>query len=339
MANLYNKYRPADFDSVVEQSLVVTMLKEICKESPLKNRNFLLIGPAGTGKTTLARVVAKTINNGSTDYIEVDAASHGSADSIREIVKQAQSYPVGTNYKVFIIDEVHAVSSAGWSIFLKTLEESPAKSVFLMCTTNPEKIPPTILSRVQTFQLSKISTEGIHNRLINVIRKENESGANIEYDPKAVAFVAKLANGGMRDALTLLDRVLVYSKNITSENVVAALDLPNYDDYFSLLRAYAKKDDESICNLIDSAYNSGINFVKWMEGFHGFVMNVLKYIFLHDISRTTIPSHYEAKISQYGPQHAIICMRLSNRLVDMLPALKSSQFLQEVALSYLCSSK
>lgn len=337
MPNLYNKYRPRDFEDVVEQGLVVKMVKKICEEDPLKSRNLLFIGSAGIGKTTISRIVARTLNDGSDNFIEIDAASHNSAESVREIVKQAQIYPIGCKYKVFIIDEVHCLSTTGWSILLKTLEESPAKSVFIMCTTNSEKIPATILSRVQTFQLSKISTEGINKRLLHVISKENEDGASITYEDNAVKLIARLANGGMRDAMTLLDRALVFSNNLSSENVVKALDLPNYDDYFSLLSAYAKKDNTAICSIIDSVYNSGINFVKWVEQFHSFIMNVLKFIFLQDIGRTVVPDYYLPKISKYSVSHAAICMKLSNKLVELIPELKTSPYMQEITLSYLCT--
>lgn len=335
--NLANKYRPKSWDDVSEQSLVIQMLKNLCEADTLDNRNFLLIGPAGCGKTTSARIMASVINSGQGEPIEIDAASHNGVDSVRELVQQARSYPVGCDYKVFICDEVHAFSNQAWQVLLKTLEESPAKSVFIMCTTNPEKIPATILSRVQTFQLSKISLEGIFNRLVHVLNKENEAGANIMFTDEAVNYIAKLANGGMRDALTLLDKALAYSKSITSENLAKALNLPNYDDYFALLSAYAKHDNYSIANIIHTVYNSGVNFVQWFEGFHAFVINIVKYIFLQDINVTMIPSYYAEKISNYTTKHSAICLKLANRLIKLISELKSTQYLQELALTYLCS--
>lgn len=335
--NLANKYRPHTWEDVTEQSLVVKMLKALCTTEPFDNRNFLLIGPAGCGKTTMARIMANTLNDGKGEPIEIDAASHSGVDSVREIVQQARSYPVGCKYKVFIVDEVHAISAAGWSSFLKCLEESPARSVFIMATTNPEKIPGTILSRVQVFQISKISLDGITARLTHVLECEKSEGRPITYTEDAVRFVAKLANGGLRDALTLMDKALAYSENLTTENLASALNLPNYDDYFMLLAAYAKKDNAAITKIVDQVYNSGVNFVKWFEGFHGFVMNVVKYIFLQDINTTMIPSYYQDKISKYGTAHSAICLKLSNKLLQMIHELKSTQYLQEVALTHLCS--
>ena len=209
--NLAAKYRPSTLDEVTEQSLVTNMLKSMCEADELTNRNFLLIGPAGTGKTTSARAMANLLNKGEGEPIEIDAASHSGVEAMRDIVQQARSYPVGCTYKVFIIDEVHSISPAGWQVLLKTLEENPAKSVFLLCTTNPEKIPATILSRVQTFQLSKISLEGINKRLTYILEEEKKEGRKITYSPEAVNYIAKLANGGMRDAIGMLDQAFAFS--------------------------------------------------------------------------------------------------------------------------------
>lgn len=335
--NLASKYRPKELTEVVEQTLVTSMLKSMCEADELTTRNFLLIGPAGCGKTTSARAMANLLNHGEGEPIEIDAASHSGVDAMREIVQQARLYPVGCKYKVFIIDEVHSISSAGWQVLLKTLEENPAKSVFLLCTTNPEKIPGTILSRVQTFQLSKISLKGINDRLIYILDKEIEEGQNIEYDKDAVNYIAKLANGGMRDAITLLDKALAYSSVISPENVYKALNIPSYDEYFNLLNAIAKKDNITITKIINDIYNSGVNFIKWFEGFHAFICNIVKYIFLQDITVTMIPSHYQEKISKYGVAHSTLCLKLANKLLKLNQELKSTQYLQEVALTYLCS--
>ena len=244
---------------------------------------------------------------------------------------------VQANGFTFVTGNCHSLSNAAWQSALKCLEESPAMSVMCFCTTNPEKIPATILSRVQTFQLSKISLDGICNRLKYVIDNENKEGRDIKYDESSLNFLAKLANGGMRDALTSLDKILAYSNVIDSDSISRALNLPNYDDYFSLLNAYAKKDNKGIAELVDHVYNSGVNFVKWFEGFHSFIMNVVKYIFLQDIESTMIPAHYKDKISKYGPKHSAVCLKLANKLLEMNNVLKSTPYLQEIALTYLCS--
>lgn len=236
-----------------------------------------------------------------------------------------------------MVHNCHSFSNQAWQVLLKTLEESPAKSVFIFATTNPEKIPDTILSRVQTFQLSKISLKGIHDRLCYVLDCEKSESRSINYTDDAVNYIAKLAQGGMRDALTTLDKALAYSQDITVENLSKALNLPKYDDYFELLSAYAKKDNTQITCIIDKVYNSGINFAKWMESFHSFVINIVKYIFMQDIGATMIPSYYNDKISSYGIKHSAICLRLANKLVQLNHELKTTQYQQELALTYLCS--
>jgi DNA polymerase-3 subunit gamma/tau len=337
MANLAAKYRPKEFSDVSEQSVIVNMLKNICAQPEINHRNFLFIGPAGTGKTTSARIVANMINDNQGAPIEVDAASNNGVDSVRELVKQMRSYPVGCKYKVFIFDEVHAFSASAWQILLKPIEEQPARSIIILCTTNPEKIPQTILSRVQTFQLSKISLEGITNRLKHIVEEENKEGRGITYTEDAISYIAKMANGGMRDAITLLEKSLSYSNDINIENLTKSLDLPDYDDYFTLLNGIAKRDNTVIVKTIHDVYNSGVNFTKWFEGFHSFVSNIIKYIFIQDINATMIPSHYKEKIANYGTAHATLCLKLANKLVKMNNELKTTQYLQELAITYLCT--
>lgn len=301
------------------------------------DHTYISDGFIPTHNTTTARAIGIALNGNSENIIEVDAASHSGVDSMREIIEQARSFPVGSKYKIFILDEVHAFSPAAWQSALKTLEEQPARSIFLLCTTNPEKIPATIISRVQTFQLSKISLQGIYDRLIYIIEHENAEGRNITYDKDAILYLSKLAQGGMRDAITNLDQVLAYSTNITSQSVQEALSLPNYDDYFTLLNAYAKKQNEVIVKVINDVYNSGVNFIKWFDGFFSFVTNIVKYIYMKDINATMIPSTYQDKIQGYSAAHAALCLKLSNLLVKMIQELKGTQYLQELAISYLCT--
>lgn len=337
MASLAIKYRPKTWSDVTEQEVVVSIIENIANSEELENRNFLFIGSAGCGKTTTARLLANALNCNEGEPIEIDAASHNGVDAMRDLVREARSYPVGMKYKVFIVDEAHVLSNQAWQVLLKVLEEGVGKSVFIFCTTNPEKIPATILSRVQTFQFSKISLSGINSRLLHVLDTEISEGRELSYEPDAVNYIAKLANGGMRDALTLLDKAIAYSSNITTENLLCALSLPSYDDYFALLSAYSKKHNGTIVSIVHKVYNSGVNFIQWFESFHSFVINIVKYILLQDINETMIPSVYTDKISKYGPAHSAVCLRLANKLISLISDLKGTQYLEEVALTYLCS--
>lgn len=166
------KYRPKTFDDVVEQDAMKTILINQLETGTFKNA-YLFCGPAGDGKTTTARIFANEINKGQGNPIEMDAASNSGVNDVENITKQAQTQSLDSEYKVFIIDECHSISNTGWQAFLKTIEEPPAKSIFIFCTTNPERIPKTILSRVQRYDFKRISTNGIINRLQYILEQEN----------------------------------------------------------------------------------------------------------------------------------------------------------------------
>lgn len=335
--SLANKYRPQSLDDVCSQKTVVNIIKNMCESQELRNRNFLFTGPAGVGKTTISRIIAKTLNGSTDNIIEVDAASKSGVDDVRDLIQEATQYPLGTKYKLIVCDECHAFSNSAWQALLKCLEEQLGSTVWIFCTTNPEKIPATIISRVQPFKLSKIDVKTIQSRLKHILDSEIAEGRSITYTDEALSYLARLANGGMRDAITSLDKCLAFSNDITSELLEKALDLPNYDDYFVLLNALVKKDNAAITNTIDLVYNSGTNFTKWFEGFHSFLCNIVKYIMLKDISRTMIPYHYQEKLSKYTEQHAAICLKLANVVMTMNKELKTTQYLQETAMTHLCT--
>lgn len=165
------KYRPQTFEDLTEQSAVVTILTNQIETNTIKH-GYLFCGGAGTGKTTSARIFANMINKGAGTPIELDAASNNSVEDIRRLTEDAQTQSIDSEYKVFVIDECHSLSNQAWQAMLKTLEEPPAKAIFIFCTTNPEKIPATILSRVQRYNFQRISFEGIVNRLKYVLQQE-----------------------------------------------------------------------------------------------------------------------------------------------------------------------
>ena len=174
---LATKYRPRTFDDVTEQGAVKIILEQQLQSGEVKNA-YLFCGGAGTGKTTCARIFANEINKGKGNPLELDAASNNSVDDIRNIIQQAKVQSMDSEYRIFILDEVHALSNNAWQAMLKLLEEPPKKSIFIMCTTDPQKIPKTILSRVQRFDFKRISQQGIIDRLKYVLNQEgyNQNG-------------------------------------------------------------------------------------------------------------------------------------------------------------------
>ena len=222
---LYRTYRPAKFSEVVGQDFIVKTLLNAIKNNKIAHA-YLFAGPRGTGKTTVAKLFAKAINcanfndescddcdncrayleSNHPDIIEMDAASNNGVDEIREIIEQVPYAPLLGKYKVYIIDEVHMLSTSAFNALLKTLEEPPAHVIFILATTDPQKVIPTVLSRCQRYNFSKINTYEIKRRTIDVLKSEN-----IPFKEKAVEEIARMAEGGMRDALSLLEQCLAYN--------------------------------------------------------------------------------------------------------------------------------
>jgi len=268
------KYRPKTFDDVVEQSATKVILQQQLDSGEIKNA-YLFCGGAGTGKTTCARIMANEINKGFGNPIELDAASNNSVDDVREIIQQAKTSSLDSEYKIFIIDECHSLSNQAWQAFLKLLEEPPAKAVFIFCTTDPQKIPKTILSRVQRYDFQRISVEGIFNRLAYVVRAEN-IGEN-DLVEVALQYISKLSAGGMRDALTMLDKCLAYSTDLTIENVVKALGFSSYTTMTDLLCACVEEDTKKQIDIINSVYMSGTDLKQFIKDFTIFVLDSCKF--------------------------------------------------------------
>lgn len=289
---LANKYRPTKFSEVTEQFSVISILENQLRTNTHKNC-YLFTGSAGTGKTTTARIFANELNQGQGTPIEIDAASNNGVDQVRSIIDQAKLKSLDSAFKVFIIDEVHAVSNAGFQAMLKLIEEPPAHAIFLMCTTDPQKLPATILSRVQRFDFKKISLDGVIDRLTFVLNQEMSEGRQIEYEQTAVEYIAKIADGGMRDALSLLDKCLSYNEELTTENVLEALGAVNYNTLCNLLIAIGEQQIEKALEIVEDVYNEGLDLVQFMKQFWLFVLDVNKYYLLKDLHYTQLPSTLE----------------------------------------------
>ena len=268
------KYRPKRWEDVTEQSSTKIILQQQLESGEVKNA-YLFCGPAGCGKTTCARIFATDINKGQGNPIELDAASNNGVDDVREIIQQAKTKSLDSEYKIFIIDECHALSNSAWQAMLKIIEEPPAKSIFIFATTDPQKIPKTILSRVQRYDFQRLSQLGIVDRLAYIYKQEGlpDNGKVVE----AFEYLAKIADGGMRDAITLMDKCLAYSKDLTLENVVKALGTTDYDTMFKLTDYLIDNKTKLALSLIEDIYNSGKDLKTFVRQYIQFLLDLDKY--------------------------------------------------------------
>ena len=267
------KYRPKTWGDVTEQESIKVILQEQLQTGTIKNA-YLFCGGAGTGKTTCARIFANEINKGQGSPIEMDAASNSGVEDVRNISQQAKLKSLDSEYKIFIIDECHAISNTGWQAFLKLIEEPPAKSIFIFCTTDPQKIPKTILSRVQRYDFKRISEQGIVNRLRYIL---NEEQAHSSYDTEAIQYIAKIAEGGMRDAITLMDKCLSFNTDLTLENVVKALGTVDYEVMMDLTDNIITKDSKNVIKIIEEVYSSGKDIKQFVSQYLRFLLDIQKY--------------------------------------------------------------
>jgi len=317
---LYRKYRPTTFDEVVGQDIIIRTIKNEIKNNKL-NHAYIFSGPRGTGKTSTAKIIAKTINCENpnnltpcnkcvnctlynnkqiTDIIEIDAASNNGVDEIRELRNNVNLVPASGKYKIYIIDEVHMLTIGAFNALLKTLEEPPAHVIFILATTEIHKIPNTILSRCQKFDFNKISVNKIKERLEYIIKEEK-----IDIDDDAIVEIARLADGGMRDALSILDQVVAYSDSkITVDNIHEINGtIPQYE-LKELVENIINKNYNEIFDVIDKYDNNGKNFVKLAEEVINFYRNILlslnaKEYLEKNISYSEIYEELQNKITEH----------------------------------------
>lgn len=288
---LYRKYRPKTFDDVYGQQIVVQTLKNVIKNNKLTHA-YLFVGPRGTGKTSIAKIFAKTINclhpedglscekcdicisnnsNENVDIIEMDAASNNGVDEIREIRNHITLLPTVSKYKIYIIDEVHMLTTGAFNALLKTLEEPPEHIIFILATTEPHKIPLTIMSRCQSFEFKPIPVATIKERLKYICAQEN-----INIDDKSLNLIAEESNGGLRDAVSMLDQLNAYADgNIKYEDVLLLNGRINDDEIEKFMTEMVNDDLNSVFTKIESWQEEGKNFIYICEDFIRFLRNEL----------------------------------------------------------------
>ncbi len=286
------KYRPTTFNSVVGQEHITSTLKNAIKTGQIA-QSFLFCGPRGVGKTTCARIFAKALNcqhltadfepcnecdsckayneSASFNVYELDAASNNSVEDIRSLVEQVRIAPQGAKYKVYVIDEVHMLSSAAFNAFLKTLEEPPAYAKFILATTEKHKIIPTILSRCQVYDFKRINDNDIIRHLQYVAKSEN-----VEADEEALRVIAAKADGALRDALSIFDQIVSFSGgNITYKQTIENLNVLDVDNYFKTVDFLLGDDPSAALLLFDDILSNGFEAQHFISGLAKHFRNLL----------------------------------------------------------------
>jgi DNA polymerase-3 subunit gamma/tau len=351
------KYRPTTFESVVGQQHITNTLKNAIKNNQLAQA-FLFCGPRGVGKTTCARILAKTINcenlqpngeacgvcgpcisfqNGNSFNIhELDAASNNSVDDIRSLIEQVRIPPQAGKYKIYIIDEVHMLSQAAFNAFLKTLEEPPHYAIFILATTEKHKILPTILSRCQIFDFNRIRVDDMASHLAGIAEKEH-----IGYEPDGLHIIAQKADGGLRDALSMFDQIVSFSDgNVTYRTVIDNLNILDYDYYFSIIDSLLKEDTAGTLLLFDEILAKGFDGSHFISGLSEHFRNLLVSKDTTTLKLLEVSEGIKTKYLQQSQASSISfllsAMNIANQC-DISYKLSKNQRLQvELALLKMC---
>ena len=285
MKSLAVKYRPTTFDAVCGNEMTVAILKQVIAKNAPKN-TYLFSGPSGCGKTTCARIFAKELNGSFYEPEEIDGATHNGVDQVRAIVESANQRSLTGTYKIYIIDECHMITSAGWNAFLKGIEETPEYTIFIFCTTEPNKLPVAILNRVQRYNVTKIDADSIKQRLTYIC--QNEGFTNYE---GLCDLLSKTSHGCMRDAIMKLDQCADLSTNLSLDIVKPVLGVLSYEAMFTLTWALQDKDEAKVLSVINTLYNSGKELKNFIEVYLEFVLDLVKFNLIKDINCTSIPSY------------------------------------------------
>lgn len=287
MKSLAVKYRPDTFEAVCGNAVTIKILQRVLELGTPKNA-YLFTGPSGCGKTTLARIFANLLNNKMGEPIEIDAASNNGVDQVRAIIESANQRSLTGTYKIYIIDECHMITSAGWNAFLKGIEETPEYTIFIFCTTEPNKIPVTILNRVQRFNITKIDSQEIKNRLEFICNQEGF----INYSDTC-ELISKLCNGGMRDAITLLDQCADYSSDLSLESSKAVLGEAPFERMLKLTNYLVEGNEQFVLMAIETLAREGKDLKQFIDEYLSFILELTKYVLFKNISLTNIPAYLE----------------------------------------------
>ncbi|OIP04628.1 MAG: DNA polymerase III, subunit gamma and tau [Bacteroidetes bacterium CG2_30_32_10] len=352
------KYRPSTFDTVVGQKTITNTLKNAIKNNHLAQA-FLFCGPRGVGKTTCARILAQTINcenltenieacneckscksfndSNSFNVHELDAASNNSVEDIRSLVDQVRIPPQIGKYKIYIIDEVHMLSTAAFNAFLKTLEEPPAYAKFILATTEKHKIIPTILSRCQIFDFSRITVDDIAEHLAYVARNEN-----ITAEPEALHVIAQKADGALRDALSIFDQIVSFSgNNITYKAVIDNLNVLDYDYYFDITNHIIAGNIPNILLLLNEIIEKGFEGQHFIAGLANHMRNLLVCKDVSTLKLLEVSQSVKEKYNQQSkacPQDFLLKSLEIVTKCDVQYKTTTNKRLQlELALMMLCS--
>ncbi|MBR2139202.1 MAG: DNA polymerase III subunit gamma/tau [Bacilli bacterium] len=334
--SLYRKYRPKTFSDVVGQDVVKTVLKNSISSNQISHA-YIFSGPRGTGKTSIAKIFAKAVNcrqpvegdlcgecevcsssfDENIDIVEIDAASNNGVDEIREIRNNVTLLPANLKYKVYIIDEVHMLTTNAFNALLKTLEEPPSHVIFILATTEFNKIPATVVSRCQKFDFKKISKRNLILRLKYILEKEEKS-----LPDDVIDLVADLSDGGLRDAINLVDQLLSVSdtSNISVDDVYNLVGELSDNEIMNLMNSIFNCDIKDILNKVNQYFTDGRNFISICNRLQLLVRNLIIYNSTNDY----FDKRYEEKLSQFSRIDYDKFLILSKEFFELLSLIKKS---------------